>query len=81
MAAAQNHSEALFCLGALYENGQGGVSRNRTKALELFRLSASQKTPWPAALQALGSYHWNNGPAVSHRCCLEESNGTVERTK
>jgi hypothetical protein len=48
----------------LYENGQGGLQRNRTKAMELFRLSAAQKIPWPPALQALGSYYWNSGPLV-----------------
>ena len=64
-AAAKNSSEALYCLGAMYDNGQGGLPRNRTKALELFKLSAAQKVPWPAALQALGTFYMTSNTMVS----------------
>jgi TPR repeat protein len=57
LAASRNHSEGLYCLGSMYEAGEGGLQKNWTKALELFKLSASQAVPWPMALEAIGSHY------------------------
>lgn len=51
LAAKQNNGEALYCLGAMHENGQGGLVRNVTKAMQLFTRAANLPNPHPAALQ------------------------------
>jgi hypothetical protein len=41
-AAAQGHRAAEYELGAMYEEGEGGVPRNAAKAIALYRASAAQ---------------------------------------
>lgn len=61
----------LTLSGALYENGQGGLARNGTKALELFTRAANLPHPHPAALQVLGTHH--------HRGAAKDRNLTLAK--
>lgn len=66
-----NVSIFLLTLGALYENGQGGLVRNVTKAMELFTRAANLPKPHPTALQVLGTYH--------HRGAMKDRNLTLAK--
>ena len=42
LAAAQGHRAAEYELGAMYEEGEGGLPKNEKKAMELYEKSAAQ---------------------------------------
>lgn len=60
-----NNSDALFCLGAMYENGQGGLTMNKTKAFELYVLAAAVTRPSTSAMCALGNYYLSGSKEVT----------------
>jgi len=42
LAAAQGHRAAEYALGGIYEEGEGGLPRDKRKATELYLASAKQ---------------------------------------
>jgi hypothetical protein len=45
-AAESGHAEAQYYLGSLYDRGLGGLPKDGSKALALYRQSAAQEHPY-----------------------------------
>lgn len=69
LAAAQGHRASQFELGAMYEEGEGGLPRDPARAAELYMQSAKQG--FAQAQFALGlSYEFGSGVARDRRTAI-----------
>jgi TPR repeat protein/tRNA A-37 threonylcarbamoyl transferase component Bud32 len=69
LAAEYGHLEAQFYLGVCYEHGKGGAEKNLLEALQWYRCAAEKQHP--AALNSLGSHHYNLKNAEEYKKAFE----------